>query len=70
MARKSKLPSVEAPTDTPSVAADVLAEFVKAIDAEQGILPGVGDRLKRALLEDHDFSESAIRQALFGDATL
>ena len=52
---------------TQSVAAGIFAEFCEAINADKD-LPGVGDRLKTTLIEDRDFSEASLRQALFGDS--
>ena len=53
----------------PSVSSQILARFVELVAADAE-LPGIGERLKKALLQDGDFSEIALRQALFGDATL
>lgn len=55
--------------DTPSVSSNILAQFIETIAADPQ-LPGVGERLKKALIKDHDFSEAALRLALFGDASL
>lgn len=52
---------------THSVAAGVFNEFCETIAADK-TLPGIGDRLKKTLIEDRDFSEAALRQALFRDA--
>jgi hypothetical protein len=69
MAGKAKAPAGGSTADTASVSAKILGEFSDVLVADTE-LPGIGERLKKALLEDHDFSETALRQALFGDATL
>ena len=69
MAAKTKATSGSSETDTASVSSKILAEFADVVVADTE-LPGVGERLKKALLGDRDFSETALRQALFGDATL
>ena len=69
MAGKAKTPVSGPETGANSVSSKILAEFSDVIAADAD-LAGVGERLKKALLEDCDFSEIALRQALFGDATL
>ena len=69
MAGKIKESKVASVSDTMSVASKILAEFADSIAPDQE-LPGVSERLKKALIEERDFSETALRQALFGDATL
>ena len=66
MAAKAKN-RAESPLATQSVAAGIFVEFCETISGDKD-LPGIGVRLKKVLIEDRDFSEAALRQALFGDA--
>ena len=62
-------PSTIEPAEPGSVSGKILSEFIAAI-SEDPDLPGVGERLKKVILEDRDLSDAALRQALFGDPSL
>lgn len=69
MAGKPKLGADKRVGSGSSVSAKILAEFTETV-AKQKELAGIGERLQKTLVEDGDFSEAAIRRALFGDASL
>lgn len=48
-----------------SVVDRVLTEFVDAVAAEEGYAD-VAERLREAILEKHDMSETALQGAMFG----
>jgi hypothetical protein len=65
MAPKSNKP-VSAKIGEPSVASKILSEFTDAVSSDKE-LAEVGTRLRVTLIDGADFSEDALRQALFGD---
>lgn len=50
-----------------SVVNRVMTSFVEALEAESG-LAEVAARIRKTVVEDENYSEAALRQAMFGDA--
>ncbi len=51
----------------PTVSAQVLGAFVDAIASEKELGPDLAARLRKALIDERTFTETALRNALFGD---
>jgi hypothetical protein len=66
MATKTKKAAPAPKVGEPSVASKILAEFTDAVASDKE-LAEVGKRLNATLVDAGDFSEEALRQALFGD---
>lgn len=68
MAKVPKPPKIAEPAPTASVSAQVLATFAEAVAGDQELGAAMSARLKKALVEEREFSDAALRQAMFGDA--
>jgi hypothetical protein len=54
-------------TATADVPTQVFEKFLDAVNAASGA-PEMVDRLRKALLEDHDYTEDGLKSAIFGEA--
>ncbi|MBV9549048.1 MAG: hypothetical protein JO256_05175 [Alphaproteobacteria bacterium] len=68
MVAKPSKPAAPVPHDKDTVAAKILIAFTDAVSADQE-LKAVGERLRKVMVENRDFSDASLRAALFGDPT-